>query len=220
MLDVPVAPERISRIYTAAAAFYDNLVDQYEAKAKARALALLAPRRGERYLEVAVGTGVALASLLARDAGVEAVGVDLSAGMLDVARRRFGRRRRWRPRLLLADARRLPFPDATFDCLFNSYMLDLIPTEELPKVLSEYGRVLRPGGRLALVNLTEGEGEDVAFSEEWKRRYQEDPERLCGCRPVRVEGLLAGAGFSDARREYMGHGESWPSEIVTARRRP
>jgi demethylmenaquinone methyltransferase/2-methoxy-6-polyprenyl-1,4-benzoquinol methylase len=66
--------------------------------------------------------------------------------------------------VLLADARFLPFRERAFDCLFNSYMLDLIPTPDIGQIVNEFLRVLRPGGRVVLANLTEGEGDDVAFS--------------------------------------------------------
>ena len=80
--------------------------------------------------------------------------------------------------LLLADARFLPFRERSFDCLFNSYMLDLIPTLDIGQIVNEFLRTLRPGGRIVLANLTEGEGDDDAFSEDWKARYLKEPVRL------------------------------------------
>ena len=81
-------------------------------------------------------------------------------------------------------------------------------------VLADCRRVLRPSGRLVLLNLTEGEGEDAAFTDDWKRRFAVDAEGFGGARPVRLAPLLEELGFRDVRRRYVG-GE-WPSELLLA----
>ena len=96
-------------------------------------------------------------------------------------------------------------------------MLDLIPAPDIGQIVNEFLRVLRPGGRIVLANLTEGEGDDVAFSDDWKARYLKDPVRLGGCRPVLATAFLKAAGFTDVQRTYCGGSESWPTEVVTAR---
>jgi len=40
-----------------------------------------------------------------------------------------------------------------FEVLYNSYMFDLIPFDNMPVILQEFRRVLKPGGRLVLVNM-------------------------------------------------------------------
>ena len=78
------------------------------------------------------------------------MGIDLAPRMLRVARRRA-------PHALLvrADARSLPFGEGAFDLVWSSYFLDLVPTAELTPLLREFRRVLRPGGRLLLVSLSQ-----------------------------------------------------------------
>ena len=218
MLDVPVSQARIQRFYSDAAPVYDDFTDEHEAAAKARAIALLARRQGERYLEVATGTGKTFAQVIAESGAEGVVGVDMAPGMIAVARTRLREQGCDATPLQLGDARALPFGDERFDCLFNSYMLDLIPTDEIPQVVAEFWRVLRPGGRLVLVNLTEGEGDDEAFSSDWKARYEREPEALGACRPVLATAMVEAQGFVGVERQYSGHGESWPSEIVVARR--
>jgi demethylmenaquinone methyltransferase/2-methoxy-6-polyprenyl-1,4-benzoquinol methylase len=44
-----------------------------------------------------------------------------------------------------ADCRNLPFEDNSFDLLYNGCMLDLIPEQDMPQILAEFKRVLRPG---------------------------------------------------------------------------
>jgi ubiquinone/menaquinone biosynthesis C-methylase UbiE len=97
-------------------------------------------------LEVAVGTGLNLSFY---PADVRLTGVDLSPAMLAVARQRaddLGRDVDLRE----ADAQALPFADATFDTLVCTLALCAIPDERA--AIAEMRRVLRPGGRLLLLD--------------------------------------------------------------------
>jgi ubiquinone/menaquinone biosynthesis C-methylase UbiE len=104
---------------------------------------------GERLLDVATGTG-ALLRELACDAWqpVHAVGVDRSPAMLSVASHPA---RPWP--LVQADARALPFRDASFDIVTVSYLLHLIDDSDRARVLREVRRVVRPHGRVVLVTV-------------------------------------------------------------------
>jgi ubiquinone/menaquinone biosynthesis C-methylase UbiE len=85
-------------------------------------------------------------------AGYKVTGVDRSAALLEEARRRTGHER-W-PKLVQADYRELPFPDASFDAALNLFSsLGFLGIEEDTRVLAEIGRVLRPGGRLVLESM-------------------------------------------------------------------
>ena len=59
-----------------------------------------------------------------------------------------------RVELLHADALELPIEDQSFDLVVIAYMLDLLPRDDIPRALTEVGRVLRPGGRIVLSNMT------------------------------------------------------------------
>jgi demethylmenaquinone methyltransferase/2-methoxy-6-polyprenyl-1,4-benzoquinol methylase len=106
----------------------------------------LAPRDGQRILDVATGTGMVAAELLAR-AGCSVVGVDQSAQMLSRARRRFAGEPAGRVELVEAQAERLPFSDGVFDALSFTYLLRYV--DDPPATLAELARVVRPGGRIA-----------------------------------------------------------------------
>ena len=97
-------------------------------------------------LEVAIGTGLNLASY---PAGVELVGLDLSPEMLELARQRAEELRR-EVDLRVGDAHALPFDANTFHAVVCTYSLCNIPNPR--KAVAEMNRVLRPGGRLLLVD--------------------------------------------------------------------
>jgi demethylmenaquinone methyltransferase / 2-methoxy-6-polyprenyl-1,4-benzoquinol methylase len=95
-------------------------------------------------LDVACGTG-AVARELLRQYGCRVVAVDQSAEMLAEARRRLGAR----VELRQARAERLPFDDAAFDGLTVTYLLRYV--DDPVATMRELARVVRPGGRLALL---------------------------------------------------------------------
>jgi ubiquinone/menaquinone biosynthesis methyltransferase len=101
-----------------------------------RLVALLAPRTGARYLDVATGTGL-VAREIRRRAECDVVGVDLSLGMLGSnpsATR------------VCARAEELPFERAAFDGLTFTYLLRYV--DDPAATLRELARVVRPGGRI------------------------------------------------------------------------
>jgi len=166
-------------------------------------------------LNVGVGTGHEQALLQTSVApGGRTVGLDLSPVMRAITRART------RAALCGGDARQLPFADGCFDRLFSAYTLDLIPYRDLPKLLADFYRVLRPGGHMALVSLTEGiDRPSRAFVAIWKLVYRVSPIACGGCRPLQLSGLVQQAGFYQLRRVVVvQHGV--PSEVLSAVRPP
>ena len=113
--------------------------------------------RGRRILELAHGPGHLHVAL--RERGFAVVSIDLSAQMSDMARRRVEALLRRQPeqaarglRLARADARRLPFQNASFESVVSTFPTDFIVT---PEALSEARRVLEPGGVLVVVPTAE-----------------------------------------------------------------
>jgi SAM-dependent methyltransferase len=105
---------------------------------------LLGPVRGRDVLEVGCGAGQCARWLAGQ--GARVVGVDLSADMLQQARRLARRPSAPRAALLQSDARCLPFADDCFDLACSAY--GAIPFVADPwRVMAEVARVLRPGGR-------------------------------------------------------------------------
>ena len=97
-------------------------------------------------------------------------------------------------------------------------MFDLLPLRDMPVVLAEFRRVLRPRGRLALVNMSKEYGNRRTW---WERIYQAMPRPwaaylLGSCRPVLLESFVQDAGFAEVQRQFIGG--ILPTEIVTARK--
>jgi ubiquinone/menaquinone biosynthesis C-methylase UbiE len=124
--------------------------DEENEKAEAQALGaatLAGAEPGAELLDVPCGYG--RHSIPLGRAGYKITGVDRSAALLGEARRRTGHER-W-PKLVQADYRELPFADASFDGALNLFSsLGYLGREQDTHVLTEIGRVLRPGGRLVI----------------------------------------------------------------------
>jgi SAM-dependent methyltransferase len=95
---------------------------------------------GEKILEIGCGTGSDLLQFAKH--GATATGVDLTTKHVELARRRVGDL----AVVLEADARHLPFEDASFDYVYSHGVLH--HSDEPEKIVSEMFRVLRPGGRI------------------------------------------------------------------------
>ncbi len=156
-------------------------------------LQMLAVRAGERVLEIGFGTGGALAMLAQQtgDGGL-AAGVELSAGMIAAARKRWQAKGEERGAFVVqGDAAALPFPRAAFDALFLSFTLELFADEDIPLVLAECRRVLRPGGRIAVVCLAKGKTLACYLYEWGHARWP----ALLDCHPIVARHWLEPAGF-------------------------
>lgn len=140
---VPAGPARVND--------YDSFAEAYSAEndsslanayyERPAMLELAGDVAGRRILDAGCGSGPLFAAL--RDRGAVVTGVDASAGMLELARRRLGAD----ADLRVADlADPLPFPDGAFDDIIASLVLHYL--EDWGPTLTELRRVLTPGGRL------------------------------------------------------------------------
>jgi arsenite methyltransferase len=113
--------------------------------------AALALRAGARVLDIGSGPGF-LAAEMAEELGSDGRvdGVDPSESMVAIARRRERSRGAAPAEFHLADALALPFGDSTFDAAVSTQVLEYV--EDVPAALAEARRVLRPGGRLLVLD--------------------------------------------------------------------
>lgn len=101
---------------------------------------------GQAVLDVACGTGDVAGLLAASNVAGRIVGLDFCPEMIAIAQRKFaGATIEW----VVGDATALPLADASFDVVTIAFGLRNIP--DMPKALAEFRRVLRPGGRLAVL---------------------------------------------------------------------
>lgn len=100
-----------------------------------------------RVLDLCSGT-MDLTQHLLREGAESVVAIDFSAEMLDVGRNKFDEDAPIE--IIQADARALPLPDACVDGILCGFGLRNVP--ELPKAVAECARVLRPGGRLVVLD--------------------------------------------------------------------
>ena len=124
----------------------------------------IAPAPGMRILDVATGTGMVAFAHAA--SGAEVTGLDQSEAMLGGARARLERTPELAGRLslVLGEAESLPFDDAEFDALSFTYLLRYV--DDRAATMRELARVVKPGGRLAMVEF--GVPSDRALRALWQ----------------------------------------------------
>ncbi|MBC6990222.1 MULTISPECIES: bifunctional demethylmenaquinone methyltransferase/2-methoxy-6-polyprenyl-1,4-benzoquinol methylase UbiE [Hymenobacter] len=119
-----------------------------------KAVGELKAMRPARILDIATGTAdFAIETLKAASADAHITGVDISEGMLDVGRRKLAEKGlTHRIQLELGDSENLPFPDNHFDAVTASFGVRNF--ENLQQGLAEMRRVLRPGGKLVILEFS------------------------------------------------------------------
>jgi demethylmenaquinone methyltransferase/2-methoxy-6-polyprenyl-1,4-benzoquinol methylase len=200
--------DRIAPVYDLMNRVMTVGLDQHWRRETVRA----AVRPGDRVLDGCCGTGDLAVAAVKAGAG-EVVGVDFSPRMLERARAK-SKLVTWIEGDLLA----LPFPDAGFDA--STVGFGVRNVADLPAALSELGRVLRPQGRLGILEITTPTGALAPFYRLWfdhlvpllgrlfrgGSAYTYLPasvRRFPG--PEELAGLMRAAGFEDvAYRTFAG----------------
>ena len=209
-MDARLSKDEVRETYRKFAATYDLWGSPMESRARERCLEVAGIRDGESVLEVAVGTGILFEKILRINPNGRNEGMDLTEEMLARARTRARKSGVSNYALQAGDAYHLQYPDDTFDVLVNNYMFDLIPEHDFAAILGEFKRVLRAGGRIVLVNMTQGSN---WFNALWEWLYRYRPSLLGGCRGVEIKPYLEKAGFEKVEREYVSQ-LFFPSEVV------
>ncbi len=202
--------QAVTKAYTGLAPIYDLWGRLTETKARGRCLEWAHIRDGESVLEVAVGTGLTFAEILRLNPSGRNEGIDLTPAMLARAKRRAGSLGIRNYHLSVGNAYALEYADGSFDAVVNNFMFDLLPEADFMRVLAEFKRVLRPGGRLVLVNMAHGER---WYQRVWELVYRVAPALLGGCRGVALLEPLRALGFTGTRRAFVSQ-TTFPAEIV------
>jgi ubiquinone/menaquinone biosynthesis C-methylase UbiE len=218
ILRVYRSKEEAKESYDKMSGFYDLVAGPFERKYQNRALELLSIKEGETVLEIGFGTGHCLERIIKKvGKSGEVFGIDISSGMLEITRKRLekaGLTRR--VNLFRGDAANLPYEDSKFDAVFMSFVLELFDTPEIPKVLHEIKRVLKPRGRLGVVSMSKEDGESKLLKlYEWL--HKKIPKYL-DCRPIYAEQSIKGVGFEIKHKEKM-NVFGLPGEIIVGIKR-
>jgi demethylmenaquinone methyltransferase/2-methoxy-6-polyprenyl-1,4-benzoquinol methylase len=215
VLPVLRTKEQARQSYNRISRYYDFLAGIFERKYAKMALGGLSIREGESVLEIGFGTGYCL-KRIAEQVGQtgKVYGIDISSGMMEMARRRLNKAGiAGRVELYCGDAASLPFNDNVFDAIFMSFTLELFDTPEIPRVLDQTKRVLKPGGRLAIASLSKGNGKlPLLRLYEWM--HNKWPIYI-DCRPIYPEKSVIDGGYrikSKQKVKLFG----LPGEIVIA----
>ena len=147
---------RVAEVFDRVAERYDVMNDLMSLGLhrywKAFAIACARPRPGERVLDVAAGSGDLAAALARRvGAGGEVWATDVNRKMLERGRDRLLDQGALAP-AVQCDAERLPFPAGYFDCVTVGFGLRNMTHKE--RALAEMARVLKPGGRVVVLEFS------------------------------------------------------------------
>ena len=206
-------PDEISRVYRSKddakkaydkmSRFYDYFAGVFEKKYRDMTLQQLSIGKGEQVLELGFGTGHCLTQIADSVGNTGKVfGIDISSGMLKVAGKRLERTGLLnRVELICGDAVKMPYGDSKFDAVFMSFTLELFDTPEIPKVLNEIRRVLKPKGRLGIVSMSKENGASGLLKlYEWTHRKF---PKYADCRPIYVEQSVKDTGFEIKYKEKV-----------------
>lgn len=215
VLPVPRTKEEAKRFYDKISRAYDYFTGAFERKHTERTLECLSINEGEAVLEIGFGSGHCLKRIVQSvgETG-KACGIDISAGMLEVTKRRLGKAQLIdRVSLCRGDAAKLPYSENAFDAIFVSFTLELFDTPEISKVLEEIRRVLRPTGRLGIASMSRESGKSAPLRlYEWAHKKW---PRYVDCRPIYLEESLINAGYR-IRSKEMTRMVGLPIEIIVA----
>ena len=144
--------------YNKIAKKYDRYVEPSIGVLRQIGMKMYAPKEGIHVLDVGCGTGTNL--MLYHEAGCKVFGIDLSPAMVEVAQKKLGNRANIR----VGDASKMPYADDSFDLVTGLFTLHEMPSGIRPAVISEIARVVRPDGRILLIDYHLG---PIRFPKGW-----------------------------------------------------
>ena len=176
----------------------------------------------EAVYEFGCGTGCFAESMLEHHLPLTAsfLGVDISESMVALAQERIERFEN-RAEIVLSDGSMgINAPEGSIDRVVSTYVLDLLPDEDIRKFLGESLRVLTEDGRLCVAGLTRGTTLiSRLVSLLWSMVHWFRPSLVGGCRPTRLVDYLDDSDWEIMhRRVVICYGI--PSEVIVATPRP
>lgn len=193
--------------------FYDYWGRITETKAINKAVSISAIGENLSVLDVGVGTGQLFEKILNKNKSGLNFGIDLSPEMIAKAKNKF-RSIEVKHLLSLGNTFNLPYKNKSFDYIFSSYVLDLLPENKFDDVLTEFARVLKNRGTGILVAMKTG---GKWYNKMWHTIAEYFPSLLTNCRPVELSDYLVSAGFAIISKESIVQ-NTFPSEVIKFRK--
>lgn len=215
---VPVSSEEIKKAYSTLSLFYSLAEGVFERGLRDRSLKLLSVKAGEVVLEIGFGTGYSLKEIASAvgEKG-KAYGIDITPEMLKITGKRLNRAGLMeRVALYEGDARKMPYEDNKFDAIYMASTLELFDTPDIPRILKEIKRVLKPGGRLGIASLTREGDEGSLFIRIYEWLHRRSPKYI-SCRPIYLARSLKNAGFKIIKTDRFSIFKVAPYELVLAK---
>lgn len=205
-------PADVVRLYSRVAWAYEAWGRIADSRVRRRVRELVRQSGGGNVVDAGCGTGALLVKLARDNPHGFTVGLDLAPGMVAAATRRIEREGLLGADVCYGDVRELSLTEGSVDTFTCCYVLDILPVAEIFTALTEFRRVLRPAGRLVVVNVTRAERHRHRLPE---AMYGSPLPLTCNCRAIRVAPLLHELGFIDITRSYVSQ-IGLPSEVVVA----
>ncbi len=142
-----LSPDQIPEKWSNIASVYERAFEKLTMQFSSEAIRMLDIKPAERLLDVATGTGSF--SLLAAKAGADVLATDFAAGMIERLNQRLQENKIHNVQTQVMDGQNLVLDDASFD--ISASVVGVIFFPDIQKGLTEMKRVLKPGGRCAIV---------------------------------------------------------------------
>lgn len=194
------AKQAMAGVFSRASTRYDRVVTSLFDHFGSRLVECVELEPGWRVLDVACGRGATLFPAAEKvDHGGRITGIDLAPGMIATLRDDADRRGVTNIEVRVADAEEIPYPDDSFDAVLCGFALFFFPDSH--RALTEFGRVLTPGGRLGISTFTPAVSESLAWFGELLENALHRPGRGEESNqfdePDQLQEALSAAGFTE-----------------------
>jgi phosphatidylethanolamine/phosphatidyl-N-methylethanolamine N-methyltransferase len=196
------------KIYDVQSVVYDATFGRLVRRRIARAIEHMNIAGDELVLDMGIGTGASL-NYYPTDRG-RIIGVDLSGGMLRLARRRISDLGLKRASIFQANALELPFADSLFDHVFISHVISVV--SDPYRLVQEAQRVAKPGARIVIVNHFQSTNRFIAAIEKLLCPLC---SRLGWRSDLALNDLIRGTGVEVDYRYKLESIDLWETVVIT-----
>jgi len=212
-LDRTFSVKQTQKNFSKVAWIYDFWGKLTERKAITEAISMSGISDNQTILDVGVGTGQLFARILKLNRNGFNFAIDLSPKMIAKTKEKLNPIQ-GKHLLAIGNAFHLPYKNQSFDFVFSSYVLDLLPENSFEKILSEFKRVLKKKGIGIVITMSMGK---KWYNKIWFLAAKYFPSLLTNCRPVKLSKYIIAVGFRILKQEMISQ-STFPSEIIKFRK--